>query len=188
MVRTRPVLTEAAVLEALAHPVRLDLLNHLMAVGPATASACARAVGDTPSNSSYHLRVLARHGLVAADESTDARERPWRATITGFRTDDGAPGSRQARGSAALRAASLQRDQQLSRAYLAQRDRAPAEWRAADAHLTYTLRATPAELTELVEKLDALIRPFISANRDDAPREAALVHVGLNAFPRTGTP
>src|SRR4051794_3751852 len=83
----RRTVTEPGELAALAHPVRLDLINHLMAAGPATASECARAVGDTPSNCSYPLRILARHGLVEAQQSGDGRERPWRATITGFGVD-----------------------------------------------------------------------------------------------------
>lgn len=63
MQERRVNLTDPAVVDALAHPVRLDVLGYLMSVGPATASQCARAVGDTPSNCSYHLRVLASHGL-----------------------------------------------------------------------------------------------------------------------------
>ena len=99
MPERRPVLTDPDVLEALAHPVRLDLLSYLMSNGPATASTCARAVGDTPSNCSYHLRTLARHGLVERVESTDRRQRPWRATITGFDLNlDAAPASREGRG------------------------------------------------------------------------------------------
>lgn len=35
---TRPVLTDAAVLVSLAHPVRLDVLNYLMSDGPATGA------------------------------------------------------------------------------------------------------------------------------------------------------
>ena len=84
MQERRTQLTDPAVLDALAHPVRLDVLGHLMSAGPATASQCARAVGDTPSNCSYHLRVLAAHGLVEPDGSGDGRSRPWRATVTGF--------------------------------------------------------------------------------------------------------
>src|SRR5919109_3892505 len=76
-------ITEPEALEALAHPVRLALIDHLMSDGPATASACARAVGDTPSNCSYHLRILAKVGLVDEVESEDGRERPWRALIPG---------------------------------------------------------------------------------------------------------
>ncbi len=187
MEHRRPVLSESAVLTALAHPVRLDVLNYLMSAGPATASVCARAVGDNPSNCSYHLRVLARHGLVEADESGDGRERPWRATVTGFsiEDEDSALASNDSAG-AALLAASLQLDQRLARDYLAGRDSAPPQWRAADAYAKYTLRATPQELSELVDQLDALIRPLIAATRDDAPPAAELVHVGLQAFPRLG--
>src|SRR5919201_4154054 len=131
-------ITEPKALEALAHPVRLALIDHLMAAGPATASACARAVGDTPSNCSYHLRVLARHGLVAEAESEDGRERPWRALVTGFDADVDADGplTRQA---AELLAVSLQREQRFVRDYLSRREDVPKRWRAADAYSSYTL-------------------------------------------------
>ncbi|HKE64496.1 MAG TPA: helix-turn-helix domain-containing protein [Micromonosporaceae bacterium] len=178
---SRRHITEPDVLDALAHPVRLDLIDYLMAAGPATASVCARAVRDTPSNCSYHLRVLARHGLVGEVASADGRERPWQALVTGFDTDvePDAPASAAA---ARMLAVSVQRDQQLARDYLAHRDDVPAAWRAADAYATYTLRLSPAELTDLGLRIDALIRPYISATRQTAPDDAALVHVGVQAF------
>jgi DNA-binding transcriptional ArsR family regulator len=178
-VRTRrPVLSEPDVLRTLAHPVRLDVLTFLMASGPATASVCARAVGDTPSNCSYHLRALARHGLVEPAESLDGRKRPWQATITGFDLDrEGGPEA------GAVRAASLSLEQRRQREYLAQRDRIDPAWRAADAYSTYVLRLTPAEMSELTAQLDTLIRPLLSVSREDPPAEAELVHVGLYAFP-----
>jgi DNA-binding transcriptional ArsR family regulator len=176
----RRSVADAGELAALAHPLRLDLINHLMAVGGATASECARAVGDTPSNCSYHLRVLARAGLVAAGESGDGRERPWRATVTGFGTDQDRAEPERA---AALAAVALQRDQRLAREYLARRDEVDPRWRAADGHATYTLRMTPDELGDLGERLDALIRPFLAATRTDAPAGSAAVHLGVHAFP-----
>ena len=176
-------LTEPEALEALAHPVRLDIINFLMANGSATASTCARAVGDTPSNCSYHLRTLAKVGLVGEADSRDGRERPWQALITGFDTDHGEAGAQMSPEAAKLLAISVQRDQRLARDYLARRDQAPAEWRAADAYATYTLRMTPAELIDLGERLDALIRPYLSATRDDASEDTALVHLGVHAFP-----
>jgi DNA-binding transcriptional ArsR family regulator len=185
---SRPVVGDADALQALAHPVRLDVLNYLMSQGPATASVCARAVGDSPSNCSYHLRVLARYGLVEADQSADGRKRPWRAKVTGFSIEEAEPGTAAARGGAALLAASVQLDQRLAREYLARRDRVAAQWRAADAYATYTLRATPRELSELVAKLDELIRPLIAATRTDASKQAALVHLSLQAFPREAVP
>jgi len=175
-------ITEPEALQALAHPVRLELINHLMSAGPATASACARAVGDTPSNCSYHLRVLAKVGLVDEVASDDGRERPWRALITGFDTevDSKGPMTPQA---AELLAVALQRDQRMVRDHLARRDELPRRWRSADVYSTYTLRLTPRELTDLAAKLDALIRPYVAATREDAPRGSALVHLGLQAFP-----
>jgi DNA-binding transcriptional ArsR family regulator len=185
----RPLLTDPEILEALAHPVRLDLLTYLMAAGPATASTCARAVGDTPSNCSYHLRTLARHDLVEAIDSDDRRQRPWRATITGFTVDPNVdPDTAQGRSNAAVLSASLALEQDLLRDYLAHRDQVSDAWREADTTSSYTLHVTPAELSELTARIDALLRPLIAAHRPDAPASAELVHVNLFAFPRTGEP
>src|SRR5215470_19444515 len=107
----RKRITEPAVLEALAHPVRLDLINYLMSGGPATASTCARAVGDTPSNCSYHLRTLARFGLVGEVPSVDGRERPWRALVTGLITNPDDPSEPLSPQAARAFAVALRRDQ-----------------------------------------------------------------------------
>jgi DNA-binding transcriptional ArsR family regulator len=185
----RPLLTDPEVLEALAHPVRLDLLTYLMSEGPASASACARAVGDTPSNCSYHLRTLARHGLVESVASRDRRQRPWRAAITGFELDEEAdPVTPEGRGAAAVMAASLALQQRMAREYLSHRDSAPPAWREADLASQYTLRVSPTELKALGEQLDALIRPLIAAGRASAPDDAALVNLDLFAFPRLEAP
>ncbi len=178
----RPVVTDSHTLTALAHPVRLDLLNQLMADGPATASVCAKAVGDTASNCSYHLRVLARYGLVEATDSTDGRERPWRATITGFTTGDPEPGSPGAARAAGVAAAALQLEQRQTRDYLAARDDVPAPWREADTFNTYGLRLTAEELTDLTGRLDELIRPFLAPTRSDPPPTAGTVHLSVQAF------
>jgi DNA-binding transcriptional ArsR family regulator len=179
-------LTEPEAVRALTHPVRLELLIHLMSAGPATASECARAVGDTPSNCSYHLRVLARNGLVEADESDDGRERPWRARVTGIESpgSEAEPGTPEATDAAALMAVSVQRDQRLILDYLARRDAVDGRWRHVDMYNSYTLRATPEETRALGDRLDALIRPYIAALRDDPPADADLVHMNLTAFPR----
>ena len=158
--------------------MRLDLLGYLMSEGPATASACARAIGDTPSNCSYHLRVLAGIGLVEADASGDGRERPWRATITGFTAAPGTAGASE------LLAASVQLDYQSAREYLRRRDELPAQWRDTDVHGSYGLRVTVDELRALGEAIDALVRPYIAATREDSPADSVPVSLSLLALPR----
>jgi DNA-binding transcriptional ArsR family regulator len=181
MRENRPNLSDPAVIDALAHPVRLDVLGYLMSVGSATASECARAVGDSPSNCSYHLRVLAAHGLVEAVDAEDGRTRPWRATLTGFSTDVDAADDEGVR---AMMAAALELDHQLAREHLRTRDALPEAWRDVDAHASYGLAATPDELRALVAQIDALVRPFLQPTREDAPASAEHVHLSLTAFPR----
>jgi DNA-binding transcriptional ArsR family regulator len=181
---TRRTITDPAALEALAHPVRLDLLSFLMSHGAASASECARAVDDNPSNCSYHLRVLAKHGLVEHTSSADGRERPWQATITGLELDLDSDDPSVVASATAMLEASLQLDYQLAREHVRRRDRIEGEWRDVDAHAQYGLRVTPDELRSLVERIDDLIRPYIAATRQDAPGDAAIANVSLMAFPR----
>jgi DNA-binding transcriptional ArsR family regulator len=176
-------ITEPEALAALAHPVRLELITYLMASGPATASVCARAVGDTPSNCSYHLRTLAKAGLVDTVESNDGRERPWRALITGYDTDVADPDQPLSPEASRLLAVTLQHDQQIVRDFMTRRHQAPPAWREAYAYSTYTLRLSPDELVTLGTQIDAMIRPYLSATREDPPADAGLVHVGLHAVP-----
>jgi predicted transcriptional regulator len=174
---------------ALTHPVRWKLLNYLMSCGPATASQGARAVGDTPSNCSYHLRTLAKYGWVEADDSADARERPWRALITGFSLErPGDPDSPLGRNAAALLAMTVQQDQRETLEAIARFTTMERTWQDASSHNTYTLRMTATELADLTRQLDALIRPYIAATRDERPDGSALVHLGLHAFPEEPHP
>src|SRR3954471_6980088 len=80
----------AEALAALAVPAPYAILNHLLAAGAQTASQCAEAVGESPSNCSWHLRALAKAGLVERVEGADdGRTRPWWRTGAGLpRGDD----------------------------------------------------------------------------------------------------
>lgn len=78
--------TNPRALRAVAHPVRLDLLELLDRYGPLTASQCAERLGLTPKVCSYHLNLLGRYGLVEETGEGKGRARPWRvapaATLT----------------------------------------------------------------------------------------------------------
>ena len=57
-------ISDPKAITALAHPLRLDLLELLTAIGPATAARCGRILGVPQANCSFHLRQLARYGFV----------------------------------------------------------------------------------------------------------------------------
>jgi DNA-binding transcriptional ArsR family regulator len=183
-------ITDSKVLAALAHPLRVALLYQLNALGSRTASQCAQALGETPANCSYHLRQLARVGLVAREESGNGRERPWRSVYTGLSlspTLDG-PDPEVVSAATATRASlaniEMEEHLRLARQYLRLEPRASKAWRDAASMASYSLRLTPEELESLAKALDAAIRPFIGLTRNDPPESAQPVHLDFKAFLR----
>ncbi len=66
-------------LRALAHPLRVEIMNELSDFGPATASGLAERLGESSGSTSYHLRQLAKHGIIVEDaEKGSGRERWWK--------------------------------------------------------------------------------------------------------------
>jgi DNA-binding transcriptional ArsR family regulator len=180
------VVLGAEALAALAVPARLALLNHLLAVGPRTASECAPVVGESASNCSWHLRALEKAGLVerAPRAEGDGRTRPWRATAVGYQfaeEADEAPAERVAR--TALVGLVAEHANDLYRRYLELRDALPDDWAKASGDFGYALDLTPEELTSLLERIDALIRPYVAPIRKDPPAGSRVVQVTLRAFP-----
>ncbi|HEU4568283.1 MAG TPA: helix-turn-helix domain-containing protein [Marmoricola sp.] len=68
------------VLRAIAHPVRNRVLSELSAVGPMRAADVAGRIGIPANQASFHLRQLAKYGLVeeAPELARDRRDRVWR--------------------------------------------------------------------------------------------------------------
>ena len=72
------VLSGAQTLRALAHPLRLKLLELVSLRGPLTASQCAPLVGESPSSCSFHLRQLAKYGYVEVARAAPVATGPGR--------------------------------------------------------------------------------------------------------------
>jgi DNA-binding transcriptional ArsR family regulator len=72
-------ISDPKAIRAMAHPLRLDLLEVLSGAGPATAARCGRILGVSQASCSFHLRQLAKFGFVEdAGPGRDKRERLWR--------------------------------------------------------------------------------------------------------------
>jgi DNA-binding transcriptional ArsR family regulator len=191
----RRVVTDVRVLAALAHPARARLLNHLVEVGPSTATECATVAGVTPSACSYHLRHLARFGLVERTVPLDgvppdARGRWWRAAQTGLAVlpspSRHEPATRTAMAALLVEQVAMHAD--LATDVLARLSELDATWQDAAEFASYGLLVDAAELRDLVQRVDAVLRPYIAVTRAEAPAGAQVVHVTVQAFPRLPPP
>lgn len=74
-------ISDPRAIKALAHPLRLDLLELVGRTSPVTAAHCGRILGVSQASCSFHLRQLAKYGFVEdAGSGSDRRERLWRVT------------------------------------------------------------------------------------------------------------
>jgi predicted transcriptional regulator len=78
-------LTDPKAMRALAHPVRMALLELLSVAGTVTATQASEALGESPANCAFHLRTLAKYGFVAEAGGGRGRERPWTLTRSSVR-------------------------------------------------------------------------------------------------------
>ena len=81
-------LSDPRELTALAHPVRMAIIELLTISGPLTATELADRLDESPANCSWHLRKLAQHGFVEEAEGGKGRQRPWQVPGLGFQWDD----------------------------------------------------------------------------------------------------
>src|SRR5665213_2428643 len=81
-------LTDPRVVRALAHPLRIALLEALLREGPLTATQAAELLADSPGNMSWHLQTLAKYGYVEEADGGVGRRRPWRLVSMGTSYDE----------------------------------------------------------------------------------------------------
>ncbi|WP_084040402.1 helix-turn-helix transcriptional regulator [Demequina sp. NBRC 110053] len=182
---------DATALKALAHPLRVDLLDQLVMGGSATASVLAERLGESSGATSYHLRQLARHGLVEEDTGRGtARERWWRVVPGGLTLaaedvrDDAVAHDAAlhvARQMADLRARHI--DAFLRRGETELGD----DWVDSSRMMSARLRLTRDELLEIGDRIEQVIQDVIVPTRDrEEPAGARTVALHFNMFPVVG--
>ena len=175
-------------MRALAHPARLAILELLHAYGSGNATECAREVGGSPQAASYHLRALAKWGLITPLESADGRETRWQlaASSISFASGDDTPQFRTA--ARALGRRILERDERLVGDYLAVESNESREWRDAATFASGSIYVTPDELHEFARRYRDLMRDFERPDAADRPEGSRRVHVVFRAVPRVDPP
>jgi DNA-binding transcriptional ArsR family regulator len=181
-------ISDPRVMRALAHPARIEIVEYLNSTGEVvTATECAQMVGLSPSATSYHLRELAKFGLVEqAPSRGDGRERVWQSTSAHLQIEGGDQEPETRAAERALVDLYLDRDARRLTEWLDRQEQEPAEWREASTLMGNKLLMTADELREVGEKVRALLEPYQMRTRRAAPPAGAReVRVDYIAFPAT---
>jgi DNA-binding transcriptional ArsR family regulator len=178
-------LTDPRALRALAHPIRLELISLLRRGGPLTATQAGGRIGESPASCSFHLRQLAKYGLVEEAGGGRGRERPWRATAVSTEwAARGRDDETDAAGTALTRVV-VERYFETALEWLDRRGSEDPEWVDAAAVSDAIVYMTPAELREVDGKIRALVEPYLKRlEKPGPPAEGSrAVNVVGIAFP-----
>ena len=101
--RPHLALTDPRMIRAIAHPVRMALIEAMEQTESRTITAtqASELLGESPANCAFHLRTLAKYGFVEEAGGGRGRERPWRAEVPhpGAQAAVAGPGEPAGRGS-----------------------------------------------------------------------------------------
>lgn len=167
----RERITDPERIRALAHPVRIALLDHLGDVDEATATECAQALGESPASCSFHLRMLEKYGYIERAERR-GREKPWRVRVADFdmRPDPDVPGSLVA--VQAVAALGLESEFLRAMDWFARIDRERDEWVQATTFTRSSFWATAEELAQLSREVQDITERFAGRHTDPSRRPA----------------
>ena len=177
-------LTDPRALRAVAHPVRLALVGLLRREGPLTATRAGELLGESASSCSFHLRQLAKHGLVEEAGGGRGRERPWRATASFTSWPNVARDPELAAASGLLSAVVVERYFDQVMRWLDEKAGDPPEWQEDAGFGDAMMYLTREELAQLARELRELQERYAeqAAKREDT----RLVTFLYFAFPSPG--
>jgi DNA-binding transcriptional ArsR family regulator len=168
----RTQVSDPRLLRAIAHPVRTRVLGEVYAAGHLRAADVAERLGIPANQASFHLRQLAKYGLVepAPDLARDGRDRVWKPAQEGvlsFNADDLEKGPG---GKAAVtvwrRQAVASAKEAVERAY-ARHNRRDVEVMISDDWI----RLTRPEAKEFAEELMAFQERWAQRTREEPARK-----------------
>ncbi|WP_020672293.1 ArsR/SmtB family transcription factor [Amycolatopsis nigrescens] len=183
--RGRPL--DKRMLRALAHPLRMRLLELLQADGPATATGLGARAGESSGTTSWHLRQLAEAGLVAEDiERGNKRERWWRSVhgSTRLRSADFSDDPDLAGPLGVFLQASVEQRYQAEARFVSEWPQWTDRWQGKAAFSDGRLALSPDEAAALTAEIDAVVDRYRRPPR--AGDDSVVFHWA--AFPREAHP
>jgi DNA-binding transcriptional ArsR family regulator len=163
-------LTDPRALRAVAHPTRLKLLSELRRLGPLTATQAGERIDESASGCSFHLRLLAKYGLVEEAGGGRGRARPWQATAMGHEWASRGPGGEPDDASDMLSRVVVERWFEEALGWVDRRAKDTEEWAEAAISEDRLLYLTPAELEGLSRRIGELLEPYARRLNDPEAR------------------
>jgi DNA-binding transcriptional ArsR family regulator len=160
-------------LAALAHPVRIGIMELLAVAGPLTATELADRLDETPANCSWHLRKLAEHHFVEEAGGGIGRQRPWQVRSVGLAWDETDASPSELRAGRALEQMLLER--QVTRFHEARarlHDDGDEGWANAAQATQAASWLTLDELDEVNAEIRAVLERYADRITDPAKRPA----------------
>jgi predicted ArsR family transcriptional regulator len=178
-------LTDPRALRAVAHPTRLKLIALLRRLGPLTATQAGERIGESPSGCSFHLRSLAKWGLVEEAGGGRGRERPWQATANGHEWAARGPSEEVDEAGDLLTRVVVERWFDEALQWVDRRHEETREWANAAIFDDRMIAATAAELEELNRRIGEILDPYMQrvGHPDTQPAGARTVVFVQLGFP-----
>ncbi|MCD2497220.1 ArsR/SmtB family transcription factor [Microbacterium nymphoidis] len=177
----------SAAMRALSHPLRVEIIDILGQRGPQTASSLGRLVGESSGATSYHLRALAKHGIVVeVPDRGSARERWWDVDPDGLRLDIATEATSPAGRAAAeiLTTEMFRRRNAQLMDFLRASTRGGADFSDRDATLaTSNMRLTLEQFAVLRDELEAVLTRAKAMAKENGETGGVLYSVRTDVFP-----
>ena len=177
---------DARSLRALAHPLRMRILDLLGSDGPATSTTLAARLGENTGTVSWHLRHLAEHGYIEEDTGRGTKRERWWRRVEEIQVLNTADHRADPQAGAALDIYLQEMLQQQFRRvgdYLAQEW--DESWRGTGTLVAWdALRLTPDRLRTLNAELLAVIQKYALPEGAEPEPGSLPVVVQLQSFPR----
>ncbi len=168
----RRAISDPRAMRALAHPMRIALLEAIMREGSLTATRAAELLDDSPGNMSWHLQTLAKYGFIEEAGGGRGRSRPWRIVDVSINFESAEPDPEYSAAEDALEATLQQSIDKRLRSWWSQRRSYPLEWRQASFSIYNTTYLTAAEMKKLSDDMNDLLRRFAGRSADKSQRPA----------------
>jgi predicted ArsR family transcriptional regulator len=184
------IVTDARTMRALAHPVRIALLEAIGREGDLTATRAAEMLDESPGNMSWHLQTLAKYGYVEEAGGGKGRSRPWRlASVSNrFETTEEDPEAHAA--GDALESTFADQAYSRLRTWFARRASYSLKWRNAAFTANSTVYLTADEMSALGDELAELFGRYRErvVNKELRPADAEPVKLVAFGHPIPPTP